>query len=90
MMYTHHLTHDHGPQVLAKILGMADAAQQPTQFVTSPALAVPKCLAHANITDTDVEYYEINEAFSAVDIANRQLLRLEDSRYASAPVQGHA
>ena len=66
--------------MLAKIAGIGDAAQGPTQFVTSPALAVPKCLAHARISAAEVDVYEINEAFSAVDIANRQLLQLDDSR----------
>ena len=60
---------------------MADAAQQPAQFTTSPALAIPRALAHAQLTAGDVDFYEVNEAFSVVDIANRQILQLDDDRY---------
>ena len=67
-------------QVLARIVGMGDAAQPPSHFATSPALAIPLSLAHAGLTAGDVDYYEINEAFSVVDIANRQILQLHDER----------
>ena len=73
------------PQVLARIVGMADAAQEPSHFPTSPALAVPRALAHAGLGAAEVDFYEINEAFSVVDIANRQLLNLNDDRCGGSP-----
>ena len=59
---------------LARILGWGDAAQEPTKFTTSPALAIPKALAHAKIDASQVDAYEINEAFSVVALANMKLL----------------
>jgi acetyl-CoA C-acetyltransferase len=66
-----------GIKPLAKILGFADAAQDPLWFTTAPSLAIPKAIAHAGITKEDVDYYEINEAFSAVAIANNMELGLD-------------
>ncbi|KAK8074700.1 acetyl-CoA C-acetyltransferase [Apiospora hydei] len=65
-----------GIKPIAKILGWADAAQEPERFTTAPALAIPKAIKHAGLTDKDVEYYEINEAFSVVALANMKLLGL--------------
>jgi acetyl-CoA C-acetyltransferase len=67
-------------QVLGRIRGFADAAQEPQKFTTAPVLAIPKALAAAGVAQSDVDYYEINEAFSVVDIVNRRLLRLDDER----------
>lgn len=64
---------------LAKISGYADAAQSSEWFTTSPALAVPKAIAKAGITADDVSYYELNEAFSVVGLANMKLLNIDDS-----------
>lgn len=61
---------------LAKIRGFADAAQDPIWFTTTPALAIPKALKMAGISEEDVDFYEINEAFSVVAIANNRLLKL--------------
>lgn len=61
---------------IAKIRGFADAAQDPLWFTTAPALAIPKAMAMAGVTKNDVDYYEINEAFSAVAIANNMKLDL--------------
>lgn len=55
---------------IAKILGFADAAQDPMWFTTAPALAIPKAMKMAGVSANDVGFYEINEAFSAVAIAN--------------------
>lgn len=55
---------------IAKIRGFADAAQDPMWFTTAPSLAIPKAMKVAGIDKGDVSYYEINEAFSAVAIAN--------------------
>ena len=64
---------------LARIAGYADAAQSSEWFTTSPALAVPKAIAKAGITAEDVSYYELNEAFSVVGLANMKLLNIDDS-----------
>lgn len=62
---------------IAKIRGFADAAQDPLWFTTAPALAIPKAMAMAGVSKADVDYYEINEAFSAVAIANNMKLDLD-------------
>jgi len=62
---------------IAKILGWGDAAREPERFTTAPALAIPKAIKHAGLTEADVDYYEINEAFSVVALANVQLLGLD-------------
>ena len=64
---------------LASIKSYADAAQEPEWFTTAPAKALPKALAKANITIDDVEYFEFNEAFAVVGLANMKLLGLNDS-----------
>ncbi|CAA0180065.1 Acetyl-CoA acetyltransferase [Tenacibaculum maritimum] len=65
-----------GIQPLAKIKGYADAAHEPKWFTTAPAKALPKALAKANITIDDVDYFELNEAFSIVGLANMKILGL--------------
>jgi acetyl-CoA C-acetyltransferase len=65
-----------GIKPLAKIRGFADAQQAPEWFTTAPSKAIPKALASAGISSEEVDYYEINEAFSVVSIANNQLLKL--------------
>lgn len=65
-----------GVTPIAKILGWADAARDPSRFTIAPALAIPKAIKHAGLTAKDVDYYEINEAFSVVALANMQLLGL--------------
>jgi len=62
---------------LARIRGFADAAQDPMWFTTAPALAIPKALKMAGVEKSDVDYYEINEAFAAVALANNKLLDLD-------------
>jgi acetyl-CoA C-acetyltransferase len=63
---------------LATIKGYADAAQEPRWFTTAPAKALPKALAKAGISLEDVDYFEFNEAFSVVGLANMKLLGLND------------
>ncbi|MEQ8809462.1 MAG: acetyl-CoA C-acyltransferase, partial [Imperialibacter sp.] len=55
---------------IAKIRGFGDAAQDPMWFTTSPSLAIPKAMKMAGVSKSDVDFYEINEAFAAVAIAN--------------------
>lgn len=66
-----------GLQPLAYILSYADTAQEPKWFTTSPALALPKALKKANISIEDVDYFEFNEAFSVVGLANAKLLNID-------------
>lgn len=65
---------------LAKIRGFADAAQDPMWFTTTPALAIPKAMKAAGVAAGDVGYYEINEAFSAVALANNIKLGLDGNK----------
>jgi len=64
--------------VIATIKSYADAAQEPKWFTTAPAKALPKALHKANITLDDVDYFEFNEAFSVVGLANMKILGLND------------
>ena len=65
-----------GLKPLARILGWGDAAQAPSKFTTSPALAIPRALKHAGIEQQKVDAFEINEAFSVVALANIKILGL--------------
>jgi acetyl-CoA C-acetyltransferase len=69
-----------GLKPLAKILGWGDAAHQPSKFTTAPALAIPKALKHAKIEASQVDAYEINEAFSVVALANMKILGLDAAK----------
>lgn len=64
---------------IAKIKAYADAAQEPKWFTTAPAKALPKALDKAGITLKDVDFFEFNEAFSVVGLANMKLLGLSDT-----------
>lgn len=64
---------------LAYIKSYADAAQEPKWFTTAPAKALPKAIAKAGIAIKDVDYFEFNEAFSVVGLANMKILGLNDS-----------
>jgi len=65
---------------IAKIRGFADAAQDPMWFTTTPSLAIPKAMKMAGVEKKDVGYYEINEAFAAVAIANNMNLGLNPEK----------
>lgn len=69
--------HQLGLKPIAKIRGFADAAQDPLWFTTAPSLAIPKAMKNAGIEKQDVDYFEINEAFSTVVIANNRNLNLD-------------
>ena len=62
---------------IAKIKSYADAAQDPQYFTTAPAKALPIALKKAGISSADVDYYELNEAFSVVGLANMQILGID-------------
>ncbi|GAB2538823.1 acetyl-CoA C-acyltransferase [Rufibacter soli] len=81
-----------GLKPIAKILGFADAEQEPKWFTTTPSLAIPKALKAAGVQAADVDFYEINEAFSVVSLANNQKLGLEGRNvnvYGGAVSLGH-
>lgn len=69
-----------GLKPLARIRGFADAAQDPMWFTTSPSLAIPKALKLAGVNSKDVDFYEINEAFSAVALANNIKLGIDSDK----------
>jgi len=68
-----------GLKPLATIKSYADAAQEPEWFTTAPAKALPKALDRAGISLADIDYFEFNEAFSVVGLANMKILGLSDS-----------
>lgn len=70
----------YGLTPIAKIVSYADAAQAPEWFTTAPSLAVPKALAKAGLKISDVEYWELNQAFSVVGLANIKILGLDPSK----------
>jgi acetyl-CoA C-acetyltransferase len=69
-----------GLQPLAYIKSYADAAQEPKWFTTAPAKALPKALNKAGITLDDVDFFEFNEAFSVVGIANTKILGIDSTK----------
>lgn len=69
-----------GLQVIAKITGYADAAQDPELFTTAPAIAIPKAIANAGLEPSKIDFYEINEAFAVVALANQKLLGLDSGK----------
>jgi len=69
-----------GLKPLAYIKSYADAAQEPKWFTTTPAKAIPKALTKADLSISDVDYFEFNEAFSVVGLANAKILGLDNNK----------
>jgi len=69
-----------GLKPLAYIKSYADAAQEPKWFTTAPSKALPKALDKAGISISDVDYFEFNEAFSVVGLANAKILGLDNDK----------
>ena len=69
-----------GLKPIAKIVSYADAEQAPEWFTTAPSLAVPKAVAKANLKMSDIQYYELNEAFSVVGLVNMKKMNLDPSK----------
>lgn len=69
-----------GLKPLAYIKSYADAAQEPKWFTTAPAKALPKALDKAGIAISDVDFFEFNEAFSVVGLANAKILGLDNDK----------
>jgi acetyl-CoA C-acetyltransferase len=70
----------HGLTPIAKLVSYADAAQAPEWFTTAPSLAIPKALDKAGLKTSDVDFWELNEAFSVVGIANTRILGLDPEK----------
>lgn len=69
-----------GLKAIAKIVSYADAAQEPERFTTAPSLALPKALDKAGLKTTDIDFYELNEAFAVVGIANNKKMGLNPEK----------
>ena len=69
-----------GLKPLAKILSYADAEQAPEWFTTTPSLALPKAIKKAGLTNNQVDFFELNEAFSVVGIVNIQNMKLDSAK----------
>ncbi|MBS1622791.1 MAG: acetyl-CoA C-acyltransferase [Bacteroidetes bacterium] len=81
-----------GLKPIAKITGYADAEQTPDEFTTSPSIAIPKALKKAGKEVKDVDFFEINEAFSNVALANIKLLGIDHAKtnvFGGAVALGH-
>jgi acetyl-CoA C-acetyltransferase len=77
---------------IARVVAFADAACEPIDFATAPHLAIKKALIKANLKITDIDYFEINEAFAAVVLANIKLLKIDPkivNIYGGAVSLGH-
>ncbi|MEL6841910.1 MAG: acetyl-CoA C-acyltransferase [Bacteroidota bacterium] len=71
---------EYGLTPVAKIRGFADAAQEPEWFTTAPTLATPKALDRAGLKLEDIDYFEVNEAFSVVAMTYNKVLGLKDDK----------
>ncbi|MCC7402674.1 MAG: acetyl-CoA C-acyltransferase [Chitinophagaceae bacterium] len=69
-----------GLKPVAKILSYADAEQAPEWFTTTPSLAVPKAVEKAGLKMTDIDYWEVNEAFAVVGIENTKRMKLDPAK----------
>ncbi len=81
-----------GLKPLAKILSYADAEQAPEWFTTSPSLAMPKAVAKAGLTMDQIDFVEMNEAFSVVSLVNMEKMKLDPAKvnvYGGAVSMGH-
>ncbi|MBK8556736.1 MAG: acetyl-CoA C-acyltransferase [Lewinellaceae bacterium] len=70
----------YGLKPIAKIRGFADAEQEPEWFTTTPTVAAPKAMKMAGVTKNDIDYFEVNEAFSVVSMAFEQVLEVDHNR----------
>lgn len=81
-----------GIRPLARVIAYADTQQEPERFTTAPSKAIPLALHRAGLKSSDIDFFEINEAFSVVSIANNQLLELNPAKvniHGGAVAMGH-
>jgi len=77
---------------LARIVSFADAAQAPEWFTTSPSIAISKALKRGNLHLSDIDFFEINEAYASVILSNQQILQFDIDKvnvYGGAVALGH-
>jgi len=82
----------HNLKPLARIVASADAAQAPEWFTTSPSIAIPKALVQAKLNIADIDFFEINEAYSSVILSNAAILDIDPAKinvYGGAVAIGH-
>jgi len=82
----------HNLQPIAKLLSSADFAQAPEWFTTAPSKAIPLAVEKAGLTMDQIDFFEINEAFSVVSLANNKILNLPESKvniHGGAVALGH-
>jgi len=92
LLASHAMVDKLGLKPLAKIIAYADAAQAPEWFTTSPSIAIHKALRQAGLSINDIDYFEINEAYAAVALANQQILSLHGNKlnvFGGAVAMGH-
>lgn len=70
----------HGAKAIGRVVGYADGAHEPVDFPTAPAIAIKRAVQDAGLELKDIDFFEINEAFSVVDLANRKVLELDPDR----------
>lgn len=70
----------HGLKPIAKIVGYGDASQEPKWFTTAPSKAVPVALNRAGLKVSDIDFWELNQAFSVVGLVNTKLLELDPAK----------
>lgn len=83
---------EHNLTPLAKIIAYADSAQSPEWFTTTPSIAINKVLKQAGLSLSDIDYFEINEAYSSVILSNQQILGYDLDKvnvYGGAVALGH-
>ena len=80
VLMTKEMANELGIKPIAKIVSYADAEQAPEKFTTTPSLAVPKAIKKAGLNMSDIEYFELNEAFSVVGVANIRLMNLDPAK----------
>ncbi|OCX53114.1 acetyl-CoA acetyltransferase [Mucilaginibacter sp. PPCGB 2223] len=69
-----------GIKPLARVIAYADTQQEPERFTTTPSKAIPLAMHRAGLKNEDVDYFEINEAFSVVSVANNKLMHLDPAK----------
>ena len=92
LLASKHALEKYGLKPIARIISHADASQAPEWFTTSPSIAIVKALQQAKLTINDIDYFEINEAYAAVAIANQQILNISNKNtnvYGGAVAMGH-
>lgn len=81
-----------GLKPLARISGWGEAARNPIDFTVAPSLAIPKALKHANLSQDQIDFFELNEAFSVVGLANAKICGIPAEKlnaYGGAVAMGH-